>query len=73
MFFQSFGIWQILLILLVILILFGVGKLPEVGRGLGKAINEFRTNVKDDDKKESDSNTDKSTTESKTETDKAKK
>jgi len=50
MFFQNFGIWQILLILLVILILFGVGKLPEVGRGLGKAISEFRSNVRDDDK-----------------------
>ena len=49
MFFQNFGIWQILIILLLVLILFGVGKLPEVGRGLGRAIREFRSNVGGDD------------------------
>ncbi len=43
--FQNFGVWQVLLILLVVLILFGVGRLPEVGRGLGKAIKEFRSSV----------------------------
>lgn len=73
MFFSSFGIWQILLILLVILILFGVGKLPEVGRGLGKAINEFRTNVRDKDEKESDKNTDEAATESPKSKSKSKK
>ena len=50
MFFQNFGIWQILIILLLVLILFGVGKLPEVGRGLGRAIREFRSNVGGDDR-----------------------
>ena len=49
MFFQNFGIWQILIILLLVLILFGVGKLPEVGRGLGRAIREFRSNVGGDE------------------------
>lgn len=73
MFFQNFGVWQILLILVVVLILFGVGKLPEVGRGLGKAINEFRSNVKEDKTTESEKNTDTASTESKTEAEQTKK
>lgn len=50
---MSFGAghWPFLLILLVIvLIIWGPGKLPELGSGMGKAIREFRkasTDVKD--------------------------
>ncbi len=36
------SIWQIVLILLVIGILFGAGRLPALGRDLGKAIKGFR-------------------------------
>ena len=43
--FFNLGPWEILLILIVILILFGTKKLPEVARGLGKGINEFRDAV----------------------------
>ena len=40
---QIFEHWYILLILLVIvLIIWGPGKLPDVGAGLGRAIREFR-------------------------------
>ena len=40
---QIFEHWYILLILLVIvLIIWGPGKLPDVGHGLGRAIREFR-------------------------------
>lgn len=40
--------WQELLIVLVIVvIIFGVGKLPEIGGALGKGIKEFRTNATD--------------------------
>jgi sec-independent protein translocase protein TatA len=48
---QNFGIWQIALILVVVLLLFGVGKLPQVGKGMGQAINEFKGAIggKDDD------------------------
>jgi len=49
--FFNLGPWEILLILIVILILFGAKKLPEVARGLGKGINEFRDAV-DTSKKE---------------------
>jgi sec-independent protein translocase protein TatA len=40
--FKSFGPLEIGLILLIILIIFGVGKLPQVGGALGKSIREFR-------------------------------
>ncbi|RMH80403.1 MAG: twin-arginine translocase TatA/TatE family subunit [Acidobacteria bacterium] len=34
--------WQIVLILLVILVIFGASKLPEFGRGLGEGIRNFK-------------------------------
>jgi sec-independent protein translocase protein TatA len=40
--FGSIGVPEILLILLVILILFGARRLPEIGKGLGKGIREFK-------------------------------
>ena len=36
------GIQEILLILVIALLLFGAARLPEIGRALGKAINEFK-------------------------------
>ena len=36
------GPWEIALILVIILIVFGVGKLPQVGNALGKGIRSFR-------------------------------
>jgi sec-independent protein translocase protein TatA len=53
---QNFGIWQIALILVIVLLLFGVGKLPSVGKGMGQAINEFKSAVDTKDE-ESDSDT----------------
>jgi len=52
--FQNFGIWQIALILVIVLLLFGVGKLPQVGKGMGQAISEFKSAVDDKDKKSDD-------------------
>jgi len=43
------GLFQpthLLLILLIVLILFGPGKLPDLGRGLGKGIREFKDAIK---------------------------
>jgi sec-independent protein translocase protein TatA len=40
--FGSIGVPEILLVLLVILILFGARRLPEIGKGLGKGIREFK-------------------------------
>jgi sec-independent protein translocase protein TatA len=36
------GPWEIGLILLIVLIVFGVGKLPQIGGAIGKGIREFR-------------------------------
>lgn len=36
------GPWEIALILAIILIIFGVGKLPQVGSALGKGLRAFR-------------------------------
>lgn len=36
------GPWEIGLILVIILIIFGVGRLPQVGGAIGKALREFR-------------------------------
>lgn len=37
---------HLLLILLIVLILFGPGKLPDLGRGLGKGIREFKDAIR---------------------------
>ena len=39
---MSWGPWQILLVLAIILILFGGKKLPELAHSLGKSLNEFK-------------------------------
>ena len=36
------GPWEIGLILVIILLVFGIGKLPQVGNAIGKSIREFR-------------------------------
>ena len=40
--FLSVGGWQIFLVIVVILILFGGKKMPELARGLGQSIKEFK-------------------------------
>ena len=49
--FFNLGPWEILLVLIVVLVLFGAKRLPELARGLGLGINEFRDAV-DSRKKE---------------------
>lgn len=40
---------EMLLILLVVLLIFGAKKLPEIGSGLGKGIRGFKDSLKSDD------------------------
>ena len=49
--FFNLGPWEILLILVVVLILFGAKRLPGLARDLGQGVNEFRDAV-DSSKKE---------------------
>ncbi len=41
------GIWEIILILAVLLLLFGARRLPEIGASLGKGIREFKGSVRE--------------------------
>lgn len=41
------GMSELLVILVIILIIFGAGKLPEIGGGIGKAIKNFKDATKD--------------------------
>ena len=43
----GFGHWEIMIILVLVLIIFGAGKLPEIGAGLGKSIRNFKKGVTD--------------------------
>jgi sec-independent protein translocase protein TatA len=40
------GIGELVVILIIVMIIFGAGKLPEIGEGLGRGIRNFRKSVK---------------------------
>ncbi|MBI4648169.1 MAG: twin-arginine translocase TatA/TatE family subunit [Bacteroidia bacterium] len=46
------GTWQIVLIILVLLLLFGGKKIPDLMRGIGQGIKEFKNSMKGEDIKE---------------------
>ena len=48
------GPWEIALILVIILIVFGVGKLPQVGNAIGKGIRSFKKGQAGEDEEEKD-------------------
>ena len=45
----AFGPWQIAIVVLVVLLLFGGKKIPELMRGLGSGIKEFKDASKEDE------------------------
>ena len=55
-----FGPMELIIVLVVVLIIFGVGRLPEIGGAMGKAIKEFRSTQKDDASAENPSQKDDS-------------
>lgn len=66
-FFGRIGLPELILILVIILLLFGAKKLPEIARALGTGLREFKKSVKDisddtddtpQDKKSSDTSSD---------------
>ena len=49
------GIWQLLIILLIVVMLFGTKKLRSLGSDLGGALKGFKTAMKDDEEKDENS------------------
>jgi sec-independent protein translocase protein TatA len=48
--FGNMGFMEILLILVVVLLLFGAKRLPEIGSSMGKGIREFKKSISDVDR-----------------------
>ncbi|MBI2082121.1 MAG: twin-arginine translocase TatA/TatE family subunit [Deltaproteobacteria bacterium] len=46
------GPWELILVFLIVLIVFGAGKLPSIGSSLGQAIKNFKGSLKGKDEKE---------------------
>ena len=46
---MGISIWQILIILLIVLLLFGAGRLPQLMGDMAKGIKTFRSGLKDED------------------------
>jgi len=45
------GVWELIIILIIILIVFGASRLPEIGAGIGKGIKNFKKATSEDDGK----------------------
>ncbi|MGM9735278.1 MAG: twin-arginine translocase TatA/TatE family subunit [Candidatus Cryptobacteroides sp.] len=52
--FLNIGIWEVLIIALVLLLLLGGKKIPELMKGLGEGIRNFRKGIKGDDANDGD-------------------
>ncbi|MCG6929825.1 MAG: twin-arginine translocase TatA/TatE family subunit [Desulfofustis sp.] len=50
------GMPELIVILVIIVIIFGAGKLPEIGSGIGKGIKNFKEATKQEEKKSIDDN-----------------
>lgn len=48
------GLWQILIVVLIVAVLFGAKKIPELARSLGKAKGEFKKGLAEGEKLESE-------------------
>ena len=44
----TLGVQELLIILLIVLVIFGASKLPQLGKGLGEGIKNFKKGIKDD-------------------------
>ena len=50
--FGGISLWQLLIILVVVLLIFGSGKLKSIGSDLGSSIKGFKKSIKEEDSKE---------------------
>ena len=51
----TLGIPELLIILAIIILIFGANRLPEIGRGIGRGIKNFKESTREADKAENDS------------------
>jgi sec-independent protein translocase protein TatA len=52
--FGSLGVPELLVILVIVIVIFGAGKLPQLGRGIGEGIRNFKESLKSEDGKGED-------------------
>jgi sec-independent protein translocase protein TatA len=55
----QFGVWELLIILVIVLLIFGATRLKDIGKGLGGAVSSFRSEVKQGRDEEKDTDEDK--------------
>jgi sec-independent protein translocase protein TatA len=48
--FGPIGLPEMLIILAIVILIFGANRLPELGRGIGSGIKNFKTSIKSEDK-----------------------
>lgn len=51
----NLGFWEIAIIVLIILLLFGAKRIPDLMKGLGKGVSSFKEGIKGDEKKDQES------------------
>ncbi|MBN1771413.1 MAG: twin-arginine translocase TatA/TatE family subunit [Deltaproteobacteria bacterium] len=47
-----FGHWELIVLLVVVLLIFGPSQLPKLAKGIGKSIQSFKTGIKDAEEEE---------------------
>ena len=47
--FGSLGMGELLVILVIVILIFGVNKIPQLGKGLGEGIKNFKSALKDEE------------------------
>jgi sec-independent protein translocase protein TatA len=48
--FGSLGMGELLVILVIVILIFGVNKIPQLGKGLGEGIRNFKSAIKETEK-----------------------
>ncbi len=59
--FGSLGVPELLIILAIVILIFGVNKLPRLGKGLGEGIKNFKDSIKTGDNEEDETGSNSST------------